>query len=42
MQYVATFGLASMGAKLADLLSAHLGSFRWELPLVSIVDLESN
>jgi sterol desaturase/sphingolipid hydroxylase (fatty acid hydroxylase superfamily) len=32
VQYVVTFGLAYLGAKLADMLPGHLGSFRLELP----------
>jgi sterol desaturase/sphingolipid hydroxylase (fatty acid hydroxylase superfamily) len=39
VQYVVTFGLAYVGAKLADLVPAQLGSYRWELPSEGVLEI---
>jgi sterol desaturase/sphingolipid hydroxylase (fatty acid hydroxylase superfamily) len=39
VQYVATFGLAYVGAKIADALPGHLGSYRLELPSEGVLGI---
>ena len=39
VQYVTTFGLAYLGAKIAQLLPPHLGAFRWELPSEGVLQV---
>jgi sterol desaturase/sphingolipid hydroxylase (fatty acid hydroxylase superfamily) len=39
VQYAVTFGLAYVGAKIADALPGHLGSYRWELPSEGVLGI---